>query len=112
MAQRARVEVLFFEGCPHHPAAVSLVREVAAEMGVETELHEVAVRDAAAAERLRFPGSPTVRVNGADVEPGGAEPSGYALGCRLYAGDGVPSRDKVAEALRDATAGAGQKEVP
>jgi hypothetical protein len=66
------------------------------------ELREVAVATGAEAERLRFPGSPTVRVDGADIEPSSAGRGGYALGCRLYGGSGVPPRELVAAALRAA----------
>ena len=35
-------------------------------------------------ERERFLGSPTVRVDGRDVDPGAGERSDYGLKCRLY----------------------------
>ena len=64
------VEVLFFDGCPNHEPTVQLVRDVVAALGVAAELREVTVESAEDAEALRFLGSPSVRVNGRDIEPG------------------------------------------
>ena len=64
-----KIEVLYFEGCPNHLPAVELMREVAAELGIGADIQEVEVTDQAEAERLRFLGSPTIQVNGIDVEP-------------------------------------------
>ena len=94
-----KVEVLYFDGCPHHPEAVQLVREVLEQTGIRADLVEVAVNDAAQAERLKFVGSPTVRVNGEDIEPGATERTGYALSCRMYGSSGVPPRELLLAAL-------------
>jgi hypothetical protein len=94
-----RVEILYFEGCPNHPPTVELVRRAIDECGVSAQLEEVEVRDQADAGRLRFLGSPTVRVDGADIEPDADERSAYAVGCRLYGDSGVPPRDLVVSAL-------------
>jgi hypothetical protein len=72
--------------------------------GVDAPVEEVFVEEEAVARRLRFPGSPTVRVSGVDVEPGG-QPA-FGLACRLYAdGTGLPSW----QALRRAISAARQQ---
>ena len=43
------------------------------------------------AQRERFPGSPTVRVNGRDIDPAGAQGAPYAMACRLYPTPDGPS---------------------
>jgi hypothetical protein len=63
------VEVLYVEHCPNFPAALALVERVAAELGVDVEVRATMISDQAAAERARFVGSPTVRVDGRDVDP-------------------------------------------
>jgi hypothetical protein len=78
------VEILYFDGCPNHEGATALVERVAAELGVEPDIRLVDVRDAEAAERNRFLGSPTVRVNGHDVEPSAEERTTFAHSCRVY----------------------------
>ena len=78
------VEVLYVEHCPNFPAAVALVERVAADVGVDAEVRPILISDQAAAERVRFVGSPTVRVNGRDVDPEGELSAEYTLECRLY----------------------------
>jgi hypothetical protein len=99
-----KIELYWWEGCPSHPEALALLESVLAERGleIEVELHEVKTDDEAVA--LRFPGSPTIRVDGRDIDPFGAK-SRPALNCRIYLlPDGrvspVPSREQLEEALR------------
>ena len=99
-----KIELYWWEGCPSHPEALALLRSVLAERGidVEVELHEV--RSDGEAVELEFPGSPTIRVDGRDIDPRGAK-SRPALNCRIYhLPDGrvspVPSREQLEEALR------------
>ena len=82
--RRPRVEMLYFEGCPNHEAARALVERIAAELRVEPEIHALEVPDTDAAAKLRFLGSPTVRVDGRDVEPGADERHEFVLSCRVY----------------------------
>jgi hypothetical protein len=105
--KRPLVEILYFEDCPNHEEARALVERVAAELRVEPKLQLVEVPDAAAAMRLRFLGSPTVRIDGRDVEPGAEARSDYVLSCRVYRGErglsGQPAERWVREALAVAT---------
>jgi hypothetical protein len=100
--QMVTVEVLFFEGCPNHVPTVQLAREVAAALGVAAEVREVAVETAEDAEALRFLGSPSVRVNGRDIEPDADGRTDFALSCRVYGSSGVPPRDWMLAALEAA----------
>ena len=76
--------MLTFAGCPNEEAAHTLVTRVISDLELEAEVASVHVHDAGAAERLRFLGSPTIRVDGTDVEPGADDRSDYALACRVY----------------------------
>lgn len=76
------LEVLFFDGCPSHERLLPVVRALAAEHGVQ--LMQRRIEDASHAEHVRFLGSPSVRVNGVDVEPGADERADFGLKCRLY----------------------------
>lgn len=97
------VEILYFEGCPNHHPAIALVERVSRELGLDPNLRLVNVPDQEAAQRLRFLGSPTVRVGGHDVDPRTEERDDYALSCRLFqtaAGiSGQPEEQWVREAL-------------
>jgi hypothetical protein len=82
--RRPVIEVLYVQDCPHYPATLALVERIRAEVGIDTELRTIVIVDQAAAEQARFPGSPTVRVDGHDVEPGSEPTTEYLVGCRLY----------------------------
>ena len=92
------IQVLYFEGCPNHEPTVSLVREVVADLDISAHVEEIEVNTQADAERLRFLGSPTVQVNGIDIEPSAREQTHYALSCRMYNGSGIPSRELLVNA--------------
>jgi hypothetical protein len=82
--ERPLVEILYFDGCPNHEAARAMVERVSRELGLEPELRLVNVPDEPSAQRLRFLGSPTIRVAGEDVDPHGAARDEYMLSCRVY----------------------------
>jgi hypothetical protein len=93
------IELLYFEGCPNHRPTLSLTHEVLGELGLEVELREVEVRTPEDAERLRFLGSPSVRVDGKDIEPGAERRTDYALSCRVYGDGGLPPKELLIAAL-------------
>jgi glutaredoxin len=97
------VEVLTFEGCPHGAAALQLARRVAAEGPGATEVRMLNV-EMEQAEVVRFLGSPSIRVDGHDIEPGADARHSYSFGCRLHAtADGLqplPSEQWLRDALR------------
>jgi len=102
-----KIEILYFDGCPHHDLAGQRVREVLEELEVQAEVVHVNVQDEATARAVRFSGSPTIRVNGADVAP---ETSGepFSLCCRVYPAssgfEGAPDKDAIRSAIeRSAT---------
>ena len=99
----AIAEVLCFTGCPHDAAAVELVEDVAREFAIKVDVRRVEVTGPDDAEQQRFLGSPTVRVDGRDVEPGADARDEYSMSCRIFrtrAGSaGVPDTWWVVEAL-------------
>ena len=100
------VEVLTFEGCPHAEPALELVKRVVSELGVGVDVRRIDVPDPAAAAAQRFLGSPTIRVNGSDVEPGANDRSDFVLSCRVYRTDAGLSGEPDERWLRDALADA------
>ncbi len=93
------IEVLYFEGCPNLEPTLSLANEVLSELGLSGEVRKLEVRTPEDAERLRFLGSPSVRVDGADIEPGAESRTEYALSCRLYGDSGFPPKELLVAAL-------------
>jgi hypothetical protein len=105
---RPRIEILYFQGCPNHEPTRALIERVGAELQVEPEVALIEVPNAEAASQLRFLGSPTVRVNGRDVEPGADERGEFVFSCRVYRGErglsGQPDAGWIREALAEAAA--------
>ena len=98
------IEVFYVPGCPNTQPAMDSLRDALRSATIEAPIREIAVMDEATASRLKFPGSPTIRIDGNDVESGHRE--SYGLACRLYSnGTGVPSREILARALAQAKAG-------
>lgn len=97
------IELLWWRGCPSAEEAIEIVREEMGTAGIEPEQLRVReIRDHAEAEREAFPGSPTIRVDGRDVNDPGQDPIG--LTCRIYRlRDGqisaLPDRADIADAL-------------
>jgi hypothetical protein len=78
-----RVELLFWDGCPSHPKALAELREAMVDIALDPST--IAVREVvtqAEAAQERFVGSPTIRIDGLDVQPPGEEP--FGLTCRVY----------------------------
>src|SRR6266436_7957884 len=104
-----KIEVLYFDGCPNHKPAVERVQELLREEGVSAELLEVNVGDASIVQQVGFLGSPSVRVNGLDVEPEARAAREYGMMCRTYAvngrREGLPSREMLHHAIREAQSG-------
>lgn len=98
----ALVEVLYFDGCPNHLPAQALVERVCAELGVDVEIKLVNVADPDLAVRERFLGSPSIRVDGRDIEPGAQARTDYVLSCRLYRTEDGTSGQPDERLLRDA----------
>ena len=96
-----KVEVLYFDGCPTYKTAENTLREVLAEGDIDTEVELVAVNTDEEARRLRFPGSPTIRVGGEDLFPV-SEREDWRLGCQVYATPEGLKGSPTAEMLREA----------
>jgi len=99
-----KVELLYFDGCPSYEALLPKLGELLADEGAETEIELRRVESVDAAEQERFLGSPTVRVDGEDVDPGAGARTDFGLKCRLYRSNegtsGLPPEGWIIEAIR------------
>lgn len=98
------VELLWFSDCPNHEDARRLLFAVIAEVAPGTPVADIDASDPEVADRLRFPGSPTIRVDGRDVDPRFTDPGDYSPRCRVYWTPrglrGSPEREWIEAALR------------
>lgn len=89
MATQVQIEVITIPGCPHALPALELVRAVAANLAIDAIIKEVVVDSEEMARAIGFLGSPSIRVNGRDIED--KTTSEGALSCRVYEGGlGLP----------------------
>jgi len=100
-----KVEILYFEGCPNRAGAVEMVRRVLEREGIRAQVVELPVEGPEAAEEAGFLGSPSIRVDGVDIEPG-REKDAPTWGCRTYTVGGrtlgLPPEEWLVTALRRA----------
>lgn len=101
-----RIELLYFDGCPSYEALLPALREVLTHEGVEGEIELRRVESVEAAVHKRFLGSPTVRIDGKDVEAGAELRTDFGVKCRLYRAPAglqpVPPEEWIRAALRGA----------
>ena len=96
-----RVELLFADGDPAAMLARQHLVEVLTEDAFETPIQMIAVTTAADAELLGMRGSPTIRIDGVDIDPDGAGDPGLAP--RSYGGGGpVPDKALIRRAVERA----------
>ena len=98
-----QVSFLYYEECPSYDLALERLREVMTEEDIPGELEVFKVETEDQAHQLRFVGSPTIRVDGQDIDPP-SDPR-YALTCRVYRLEDdrispLPSKDMIRRALR------------
>src|SRR5437016_10131726 len=106
--RRPVVEILYFDGCPNHEPALAMVERVDEELGADADVRLVNVPDQETAERLHFLGSPTIRVDGVDVDPHTDARSEYALACRVFTTEHGPAGQLDERWIRSALANAAE----
>lgn len=101
---KLKVELLYFDGCPTYKTTLRDLEEIVKQDGLDAEITLIRVGSEEDAARLAFLGSPTVRVNGADLEPEARGSKDFGLRCRIYRVEGrilgSPSKDALRKALR------------
>lgn len=73
------VHVLYTEGCANTDRTVQQVQDVARGLGIAVRVHRVLVTRQDQANELRFLGSPTVQINGQDIDPAARSASGFGF---------------------------------
>ena len=94
---------MYFDGCPTYKPTHQALKQALLEEGIEAQIQLIAINTNEEAQRMQFPGSPTIRVNERDLFPAGQRQD-WGLGCRMYTTPeglrGTPSKAMLREALR------------
>ncbi len=98
-----KVEFLFWRECPSHEMCLQRLKRVLDSMKVEYNLKIIEVKTEEDAKKFKFPGSPTIRINGIDIQPESSK-GPYGLSCRAYIIEGrvlpVPTEKYIEESIR------------
>ncbi len=100
-----KIEFLYFDGCPHQQKAYELLLEVLREQKKQqpVQIDRIEIKNDEEAQRHEFLGSPTIRVDGVDIDPSTGEKETFVKACRMYVIDGrlsgVPTKEMIREAL-------------
>jgi hypothetical protein len=101
-----KIQVLYFYGCNSYERALEQLENAMKDEGVEDYIEVVRVSNDTEAKKLRFLGSPTIQINGKDVEREARMRSNYGMRNRQYwsktGQKGIPSDETVRAALREA----------
>lgn len=101
-----KIELLVFDGCPNSEPTEKLIRETVSELGGDVKIEVVTIADNYDAVARRFLGSPSVRVNGKDLEIEEDSTTTYSMRCRIYRNDenqsGVPPKELLIKAIQAA----------
>ncbi len=99
-----KIELLYFKGCPGFTPTLSLLQKVLDEEGIPAKVQTILVESELAAQSLRFLGSPSIRVDGQDIELEARTATDFGIKCRIYDNEGVPggvpAKNKIREAIR------------
>ncbi len=104
-----KIELLYFSGCPTYQETEALIEAAVRSLAVPAEisLQEVATQEDAV--RLEFLGSPTIRVDGVDIDPVARSSTDYGLKCRVYRNGNrfavVPPTELLERAIKEARNG-------
>jgi hypothetical protein len=79
-----KIELLYFDGCPSYAELLPRLRDLLASEAIEEEVELRRIETPEDAEHERFLGSPTVRIDGQDVDPTAKDREEFGLECRLY----------------------------
>jgi hypothetical protein len=100
-----KIELLYFDGCPAYQTALKHLEEVIKEEKLDERVEMIKIESDEQALRNRFLGSPSIRINGLDIEPGVEAIKDFSMRCRLYLEDEVsewPSKKMIAQAIDSA----------
>ena len=94
-----------FSHRPNHLPALEMLREILDSLWRKDQIHQVEVHTQAEAEAIRFVGSPSIRINGSDIEAWARTAKDVGLSCRTYLDGpeylGVPPRELLRRAIME-----------
>jgi len=78
-ARAVQIKILYSEGCANTPPTVELIGNMAQELNIPVNIKMVIVGSEEQARKMRFLGSPTVQIEGFDIEPSARDSIAFGL---------------------------------
>ncbi len=104
-----KVELLNFEGCPNYGEALQGLKDAMSELQLGDEVDLIEVINSETAIKMRFLGSPSIRIDGKDIEHAARQNTDYSMKCRRYHHGsellGYPPREMIVQALQQSLSG-------
>jgi protein-disulfide isomerase len=94
--EKMRIELLYFDSCPSYKVVLANIKAALKEKKLQAELKLINVESEEKAEKVGFQGSPSVRINGKDLE---GRDEGFSFSCRIYNVNGKPTVAPSKEAI-------------
>jgi hypothetical protein len=99
-----KIRFLYLEGCPNKEPALALLKEVLQEKGINQDVEVIEIRTEEEGKRYNFLGSPTIQINGLDIEKERRNDL-PVFGCRVYKTKsgyrGVPPKEMIIAAIEE-----------
>lgn len=96
-----KIRFLYLEGCPHAEPAFELLQQTLKELKISAEIEKIEIKTMEEAEKYGFLGSPTIQINGLDIEKN-RRGEKAVIGCRIYPnGSGLPPKEMIVEAVKE-----------
>ncbi len=93
---KMKIELLYFDSCPSYKQALANIKAALKEKNLQAEIVLINVKSEEKAEKVGFQGSPSVRINGKDIE---GRDEGFSFSCRIYSVNGktavAPSKEAI-----------------
>jgi hypothetical protein len=107
MMDVVRVQLLYFDGCPHWTLMEERLREALTLCGISQAIEHCLVETPEGADEYCFAGSPSILLNGSDPFP--APTSEFGLTCRVYStpvgSAGAPTVEQLIAVIKGAAKG-------
>lgn len=93
---KMKIELFYFASCPSYKQALANIKAALKEKNLHAEVVLIPVESEAKAQEVGFQGSPSVRINGKDIE---GRDEGFSFTCRIYSANGKPAVAPSKEAI-------------
>ena len=86
-----KIEVFYFSGCPSYKPTLELLNNILDEEEINSPIERINVDSEELVQKHMFLGSPSIRVDGLDIEVEARTSKDFGQKCRIYNQGGVPS---------------------